>query len=1010
MNALIDDLKSSIAGPGPRPLVICGAGVSVAASAGDSPNWKQLIASGIQRVIGLQPDEQTWSAYALHRLNQDDAAVWVEVADELTARLGGRDNAEFRLWLEKEFKALTPTDTLLLDAIASLNCPIATTSYDDLLAKSLDLPVINWDDHEEVHQFLANRSEGILHLHGYWKKPSTVILGSRSYRDAVDDSRRTFLQQLAALSRPSVFIGASPQGLADPDFSNLSEFIAEWEGVADRRYWLVRDEGVAHKVDHRARIYPVVYGTEFSQLPEFLRSLVPTRAAQLETGVGARCIDQHEPNPVLFGRTEEVEQIALALLANKTAIIAGAPGIGKTAVAVAALYHEQVVQAFGRRRVFVSAEAANDARSMVSRLAESLGLPASGEEASLLRLIEIAAQDQPVAGILDNVEGIFDADWEDAHRILRLMSQIRGLSLVLTIRGTPPVLPGSKIIEDLPKLEHESARNAFLAVAGSAFAADPDLDPLLGELDGHALSLQLVGARSAGLPSLSSVLASWQAAHAAILAHPSATEGRLTSVRVSVALSMKSPRLLKSPLSKRLLTLLAYLPAGLNPKHVPSVLGKSADDAQIADWIRPLHQLRLVERRTDGRLRMLTPLREAVKLDYKALPIDRERLFARILKLAESCLKLGRSDWAGQRDILEGEVGNLDSVCLEMVRRDVTRHGLLRALQGIEQLCSFSGSGTAQSIEVAVDAFVAQKRFEEAAVALISIGEINWYRDNRDRSLACFERALTYRPRKQAKARALFGLARVHGLNSAHPLEAQNLAAAMNLYEQINDRLGIANVLSESSLLFKKKGDTPEAIRLSRQALTIYEDIGGDLGVANSWVDLARLGDEDGIANLNKVILEFRNLGDASGEASAKSVVAEIDAKKGNNFIAESKFRDALAIYQNIGDISGKEITSVRLGALLLTLDKPNEASDHLRSAFAGYLSRMKTSDLTRHGWQALCSAFFAPDSESRKSALLVANMEWSRIERIDLVQEWVENEVWACDFQLGEGPKVPYS
>jgi hypothetical protein len=664
VNALVDDLKSSIAGPGPKPLLICGAGVSVEASAGQAPNWKQLIASGIQHVLDQQPDEQTWAAYALYRLDQNDPAVWIEVADELTARLGGRNNAEFRFWLEKEFKLLAPANDALVDAIASLDCPVATTNYDDLLAKSLSLPVINWDDHDQVHQFLADKSDGVLHLHGYWRKPSTVILGSKSYRDAVNDSRRTFLQQLTVLSRPTVFIGASPQGLADPDFSNLAEFIVEWEGVVDRRYWLVREDGGNHKVDHRARIYPVVYGRDFKQLPGFLRGLAPGSAPKPASAQAFRCIDQHEPKPVIFGRSEEVGQIASAVLSGNTAIIAGAPGIGKTAVATSALYEEAVVRMFGRRRVFVSSDAANDARSLVSRLAEALGLPGSGEEASLLRLIEVAVNDEPVAAVLDNVEGIFEADWEGAHRTLRLLSQINGLSLVLTIRGTSPVLAGAVVIEDLSKLEHDSARQAFLAVAGVTLASDPELDPLLKELDGHALSLQLVAARSSGLPSLSTVLASWKAVHAAILAHPSALEGRLTSVRVSLALSMKSPRLAKSPFPKRILTILAYLPAGLDPKHVPQLLGKTADAAQVGDWIRPLHQLRLVERRADGRLRMLTPLREVIKLDYKALPVDRERLFKRTMKLAEKCLKLGMADWAQGRHLLEGEVDNLDPVCL----------------------------------------------------------------------------------------------------------------------------------------------------------------------------------------------------------------------------------------------------------------------------------------------------------------------------------------------------------
>jgi hypothetical protein len=96
---------------------------------------------------------------------------------------------------------------------------VATTNYDGMLSDQLDLPVIQWADHVEVLEFLNEKRKGVLHLHGYWDRPKGVILGTKSYDRQVTDERRNFLQGLASLTRPTLFVGCSADGLTDPDFS-----------------------------------------------------------------------------------------------------------------------------------------------------------------------------------------------------------------------------------------------------------------------------------------------------------------------------------------------------------------------------------------------------------------------------------------------------------------------------------------------------------------------------------------------------------------------------------------------------------------------------------------------------------------------------------------------------------------------------------------------------------------------------------------------------------------------
>lgn len=237
---LRDQVRRAIRTLSPRPLIICGAGVSTQATNGKAPSWASLIKSGVQRVEDLDANANHWATETKQKLVNGNAASWIAVADEVTDKLGGAHNAEFATWLENEVGNLSPARWDLLDAIFELGCPLATTNYDDVLAQACGVAPICWSDHVGTHQFLEGTRQGILHLHGHWRSPARVVLGSKSYGEHSDDERRKLLQEFAVLGRCTIFIGCSSDGLADPDFSRLDAFLAEWKDVAPRRYWFVR--------------------------------------------------------------------------------------------------------------------------------------------------------------------------------------------------------------------------------------------------------------------------------------------------------------------------------------------------------------------------------------------------------------------------------------------------------------------------------------------------------------------------------------------------------------------------------------------------------------------------------------------------------------------------------------------------------------------------------------------------------------------------------------------------
>jgi hypothetical protein len=61
--------------------------------------------------------------------------------------------------------------------------------------------------------------------------------------------------------------------------------------------------------------------------------------------------------------------------------------IGKTAVATAAMYDPQIVGRFQRNRIFASLETATEARDVLAKLVEALGIPPTGDELSLMRIL-----------------------------------------------------------------------------------------------------------------------------------------------------------------------------------------------------------------------------------------------------------------------------------------------------------------------------------------------------------------------------------------------------------------------------------------------------------------------------------------------------------------------------------------------------------------------------------------------------------------------------------------------
>jgi hypothetical protein len=214
--------------------------------------------------------------------------------------------------------------------------------------------------------------------------------------------------------------------------------------------------------------------------------------------------------------------------------------MGKSEIAVAAAYDSQIKARFEKRRVFVSLDNRSDPLDLLILPASELGLTTEPTHNSTLAAIRYACGLAPAFAILDNAEGLIEADDVKTSRLLGLLRDTPGLSFVVTSFENLPGLAERERLDDLSPLTFDDARSLFCGIATKIQPDDSGLKPLLIALDGHALSLNIVASRVDSDLHLKPMLERWKHEKAGLLRKPGSREDRRNSVRASLRLSLTS--------------------------------------------------------------------------------------------------------------------------------------------------------------------------------------------------------------------------------------------------------------------------------------------------------------------------------------------------------------------------------------------------------------------------------------------------------------------------------------
>lgn len=279
----VNDIRDALASN--QLAVVVGTGVTAAAT-GRVPTstWRGLIEHGIDRCVSSGARNSAWGDRARADANSEYDLDLIVAAEKATDGLGGRRSPGYRQWLADAVGALRATDTAVLDAIVALadeGALVATTNYDDLLAAGLGWDVVTWRDPTRLQRVLRGRERAVVHLHGHWKDPESVVFGASSYADVLRDAAAATFLKTTVYARTLLFVGFGA-GLDDPNFSGLRRWMRAELSLSDyKHYRLVREPDIAtvrHDPDERIQI--VSYGPGYDDLAPFV--------AALRSGVAAR--------------------------------------------------------------------------------------------------------------------------------------------------------------------------------------------------------------------------------------------------------------------------------------------------------------------------------------------------------------------------------------------------------------------------------------------------------------------------------------------------------------------------------------------------------------------------------------------------------------------------------------------------------------------------------------------------------------------------------------------------
>jgi SIR2-like domain len=199
------------------------------------------------------------------------------VAGEIATLLGGPQSPKFKSWLKDSIGKLSVKRRELFGPLRKLGPLYLTTNYDSLLEDGLGGPALTWREPEQAQQAVLGDNYGVVHVHGYWEVPESLVLGPESYDEVANDAFTQAMLRHLVFSKCLLFIGVGA-GLSDRNFTQLRDWMRPWTAHSCYAHFrLVRncEMTAANSTDRNddPRIIGLAYGDDYGDLPSFLDDL-----------------------------------------------------------------------------------------------------------------------------------------------------------------------------------------------------------------------------------------------------------------------------------------------------------------------------------------------------------------------------------------------------------------------------------------------------------------------------------------------------------------------------------------------------------------------------------------------------------------------------------------------------------------------------------------------------------------------------------------------------------------
>ncbi|MGD0334467.1 MAG: tetratricopeptide repeat protein [Xanthobacteraceae bacterium] len=686
--------------------------------------------------------------------------------------------------------------------------------------------------------------------------------------------------------------------------------------------------------------------------------------------------------PRCIGRDEDLKSVVSALTAASSSasiLILGGPGMGKTTLTREAASEPAVVSRFGDRRWFVELETATDAQTFRVAIVTALGLdPATAGFDVALDFLGRA----PGLLVLDNLETPWDGARGEIEALLGHLHRVPSLAILASVRGNEP--PGGlrwTRQKTMHPLEWPHDRELFLDIAQKIKPEDPALEPLLKELGGIPLAVELTAQEATAHDTLYAVLDEWRRIGSALAKRRGVEPSRLTSLDISLELSFNSRRL--GAAGRRLFSILGQLPAGIGADDLNALLGNEAFEA----WHGLLSCGLAFER--GGRLDLLPPVRDHARRQHPPAEEDAALWRHHFLALArDHGSRIGKAEGAGSVQRLAAELPNLDAAQRAALSNEDLK-AALSAVYGIAVTMRLTGLGSPLTIRELATACATNGNILGEATCIESLGDIALDRSDHEAARKAYEQALTLYGQVgdiPGEANCIKSLGDIALARSDHEAARKAYEQALPFYRQVGDILGEANCIERLGNIALERSDHEWARKAFEQALPLHRQVGNILGEANCIERLgnivARSDHEAARKACEQALLLYQQVGAIFGEANCIKGLGDIAFKRSNYEAARKAFEQALPLYRQVGNILGEANCIQGLGDIALA------RSDH-EAAHGSYLEALNLYERIPEPYsigQTHRRLAATTDGEDRDRHLAAARAAWTSIDRADLV------------------------